>query len=785
VAAGRPAAGPRKGKRSAQRGEAERSEGGAGPSQRRAPQVFAGLRVLDCTQGLAGPLAGMHFADFGADVLKIEGPGGDRSVDRPAYHAFNRNKRRVVLDLASPEGARELRELVRDADVVLLDASADELAAHALDAACLCPEHPRLIHVWMPPYGDGDGAREAGLPPSELLLSGLTGTAFSQFSWEDVPVHLVTPQLAYAQGLLGAVVTAAALFERLRSGLGQAVVATGYDALAITRGGTAAVVGELERRPARGALGNTPAYRLYRCGDGEWLFLGTLLLPHFRLAIDALGVRDLLALPGVEGRVEVLRTPALASTVRERIAACFAAQPRAHWLERLAAAGVPCGPVGSRAEWFASEQVRAVGMRVELEARDGMRVALPGVSVELSESPGRVVALLEDAGSGGWRAAPAPDVRPSTHAASEAPLAGVRVLELGQIIAGPFAACLLAGLGADVIKIEPPAGDGFRAFGRAFVGYNQGKRSLVLDLREPRDRAVLDALIARSDVVCENYRLGVAERLGIDPARLARINPRIVSASITGYGTRGPLASDPGFDPLLQARSGLMREQGGDDAPVFHQIPINDVASAAGIAFGVIAALIRREQSGRGQRVETSLAAQSVLTQSDEMTEYDGRPPAVRGCRDCPGVRALERFYRCEDGWIALDASEPRHVESLARALGLGVLDVRTALAARRDGALAQALAERFAAGKRDAWVVELAASAVPVAPVRTFQELLAEPALLRDDFFVTWEHPQFGAIQNLRRIAHFSRTPCEHARRAPLLGEHDAEILRSLTASA
>src|SRR5262245_32866134 len=354
-------------------------------------EIFSGLRVLDCTRGLAGPLASMQLADFGADVLKVEVQGGESLRERPAHRAFNRNKRGVALALASSE----LRELVRDADVVLLDARAAELEACGMDAVRLCAAHPRLIHLWLPPYDVG--GPESELPPSEILLSGLTGTAFSQFSWEDVPVHLVTPQLGYAQGLLGAVVIAAALFERLRSGRGQAIVASGYDALAITRGGTAAAVGELERRLSRGSLGNTPSYRLYRCSDGEWFFLGTLLLPHFALAVDALGLRDLLELPDIEGRVERLRSAALAPVVRERLTALFASAPRAHWLERLVAAGVPCGPVGARAEWFASEPVRAAGMRVELEAPDGSALAIPGVSLRLSETPGEVRSALAPA----------------------------------------------------------------------------------------------------------------------------------------------------------------------------------------------------------------------------------------------------------------------------------------------------------------------------------------------------------------------------------------------------
>jgi crotonobetainyl-CoA:carnitine CoA-transferase CaiB-like acyl-CoA transferase len=777
--------------------------------------AFRHVRILDLSSGIAGPLASMLLADFGADVIKIEGPSGDPLAAAPAaYQALSRNKRRLTLDLATRAGRARAFELCATADVVLADHAPGALEALGLDAERALAREPRLIHAWMPPY-DPD-PRYADLPASELLLAGLSGTALSQFSWEDVPVHLVTPQLAYAHGLLGAVGIAAALYERSASGLGQTLVVSGLDAVALTRAGAAGEPGARERRVPRGARGSNPSYRLYRCGDGQWLFLGTLLLHHYRTALDVLGLEGLLALPGVDGELARLRVAPAIREVHARTEARFAEHPRARWVARLHAAGVPCAPADGRATWFASEVIRDLEMRVDLRGEDGAHYAAPGVPVRLSETPGTVRHALESLGAEAawhgepWRTRPRRSAVTGASRGSDAhgpggPLAGVRVLDLGAIIAAPLAAALLGSLGAEVVKVEPLGGEGFRASGRAFIGYNQGKRGIALDLATETGRRLLYDLVKRSDVVCDNYRAGVLERLRIDYASLCAIHPGIVQASITGYGSRGVRAAQPGFDPLLQAESGLMQMQGGADEPVFHQIPINDVASAAVAAFGIVAALCERRVTGRGQRVETSLASQSVLTQLGEMACRDGAPPEVpSGARDCPGLRALERFYACRDGWLAIDVRSPAHVHALLDVLGparegpareddgapsalraFTQLAPEVALRAPRDGELAAALCAAFAGRACAETVAALRRAGVPAAPVYAFLELLAEPGHVRADYFRQYTHPVFGDVLGMRRYMAFGRTPSEVMGRAPLLGEHAAELLAALGVDA
>lgn len=752
--------------------------------------AFAGLRVIDFTQGIAGPMATMFLADFGAEVVKVEPPEGDRAREHPGYWCWNRNKLRVCLDLSSYEGRRSARHLIASADVCVFDALPGELERLGLDAATVTADHPGLLHVWLPPYAAR--GRWSLLPPEEQLLAAVSGACSFQFSWDDVPVELVTPQLAYAQAALGACAIAAGLVERQRSGLGQAVIVGGLHAFAVVESGGALRAGEVLRMRSPGARGALPNYRLYRCADGAWLFLGTLMPHHFWKALEVLDLFDVMAIEGVDGEFANLMRPEVREAVIARFDARFAERPREEWLRLLEEAGVPRAPVWPRERWFAHPQVAAIGMRVELRHPELGTIAMPGVPVRLSDTPGAVRTLIAEANVDELlreRPPRPPERREVPPVRPGGPLAGVRVLDLGMVIAGTFIGTILANFGADVVKVEPPDGDPFRQYGLGFAGYNQGKRSVVLDLKDPEGRALFHRLVEGADVVLDNYRLGVLERLEIDYAKLSRRNPRLVQASVTGYGSVGPMAHLPGFDPLLQAQSGLMAAQGGDDEPVFHQIPVNDTATSLVAAFGILAALYARERTGRGQRVETSLAAQSVLFQSGELTWYEGRPAPAKGGRDFPGVRALDRLYRCRDGWLAVVCRREEQFHQLCLALGhpewVGRFLARQALMEPPDGPLAMLLAEAFAERERDEVVERLIARGVPCAPALRIEEVFTSPWHRENGLFWECDHPQFGRLTLVRSFAEWSRTPAGFARRPPLLGEHTEEVLAELAAGA
>lgn len=196
--------------------------------------AYAGIRVVDFSQGMAGPMAAMLLGDFGAEVIQVEPPGGGRLKDHPGYQAWNRNKQVLTLDLETPGGLAQARDLIARADVAVFDDAPGRLEAVGLDGASLTAAHPHLVHAWMPPYGTT--GFWSSLPPHHSLLSALTGMAFRQGAYGDTPIHLVLPLAWYGQGVTGAGAIGAALFERTRSGQGQAVTVSGLHGMSEVTG---------------------------------------------------------------------------------------------------------------------------------------------------------------------------------------------------------------------------------------------------------------------------------------------------------------------------------------------------------------------------------------------------------------------------------------------------------------------------------------------------------------------------------------------------------------------
>ncbi len=749
--------------------------------------VYDDVRVLDFTQGIAGPMACGLLAQHGAEIIKIEPPTGDRMDWHPGYVAWNCNKDRLVLDLASPDGLAKARRLIATADVVVFDAAPSELEILGLDAATLTVANPRLIHTWMPMYGTEGEWRD--LPPEDLLLSAVSSASFGQSSWEDVPVHLVTPQVSYGHAIAAAGAIGAAIFERRRSGLGQALLCSGVHGVAAVRSGGAIRAGNLMRMGAgRGSRGGSPNYRLYQCGDGEWLFLGTLTLPFFLRGLESLELFEILAWEGVDGDIANLQRPPFNERAIEALDARFLEKPRGEWLAILHANGVPAGPVGEREAWFAGEQVAANEMRVELEDPTLGHVSVPGVSSKLSVMPGSIARTMQDTTIEEALSRRVPTMAPSAEPGDppiHGPLTGIRVLDMGAVIAGPFGPTVLANYGADVIKVEPPEGDSLRTAALGFAGWNRGKRGVIVDLKTASGLESFYALIRTTDVVVDNFRRGVTTRLKIDYEHLRAINPRIITCSVMGYGPTGPLAPDPGFDPILQARSGMMAAQGGDDEPVFHTIPVNDGASGLMSAFTVIAALNARERTGVGQHVWTSLANQSVVCQSGELTLYEGRPKLPRGGRDCPGERALHGMYECADGWLAIAAKSENVASAVLSVLGVGGRYTGSeALNAPRAGEIADAVAARFLTMTTARAVADFARHGLPLAPAIRTDATPDDPWLNANNFWEDYDLPGTGPVSGVRGYADFSRTPGGFRYPAPPLGAHTAEVLGSLTSA-
>jgi crotonobetainyl-CoA:carnitine CoA-transferase CaiB-like acyl-CoA transferase len=736
--------------------------------------AFAGLRVLDFSGHYAAAMAAMHLADFGAEVIKIDPTDEERGRTEPGYLAWNRNKTRLALDLRKPEDLAAAKSLIAEADVAIFDQPPGALAPLGLDGETLTRAHPRLVHAWAPPYGET--GRWSGLPASHTLLSAITSIASRQPSYAGSPVHLVSPQAFYAQANVLAGAIGAALYERGQSGLGQTVMVSGLHGASECVTGTA-IAGAPTPAIWGSPRGGAPSYRLYQCADGEFFFLGTLFVNFYMRALDATGVLgEVLAHPEFNGDLDAALVLPGARITASLMEAKFLTKPREEWLEILRAADVPCGPVKTREAWFNGETVAANRMRVALEHPELGLVTMPGVSLKFSGTPAVDPRLCKTVS---LDQLPARSVAPDggKGARPTMPLDGIKVLDLGNVIAAPFAATLLASYGADVIKVEGRDGDPFRN-PPTFLSYNRGKRGLALDMKHEDAVRVFLEMVAKADVVLDNFRYGVRERLGITYEQLRRVNPRIISLSVTGYGEDVARQNLPAFDPLLQAESGQQQAQGGyDNEPVMHQIPINDITTAALSAFAIVAALYARERTGEGQEITTSLAATSVMAQIGQMVTYPGGPGPAMGERDCIGASALERFYECEDGWIAIACTTKASYAGLRQALGLAPGDAEAALKEPPEGPLAATLAAAFKPLAREDALTRLEAAGAPAVPAITAPETYTDAFLQENGVQETYPHAR-GMVTGAPGYAVFGRTKTAFRHPAPLLAEHSTHVL-------
>jgi crotonobetainyl-CoA:carnitine CoA-transferase CaiB-like acyl-CoA transferase len=732
--------------------------------------ALEGVRVVDLSTGIAGPMAAMLLADFGADVVKVEPPAGDPARALPGFAVWNRNKRGVIVDQSQPNQRKRLADFVAGADVCIISQPRNALAGSPLDPSVLSQTYPGLVVLHAPPYTLAD-TPWAGGEESHPLLGALSGSACRQTSFDGGPIDLVYPIPLYVQAIWAAASTVAALIERQRSGFGQVVGVSGIHGVMVSCCGQYNLVPTQQPIPTDvGPGGRNPCYSTYQGQDGRWLFIAALT-PKFQVnAFGVLGVGDIHADPRIGGVPARMALPENRGWVRKLLADAFRTRPRDEWLERLEIGDCPAGPLGERDVWLDHPQVLANGLRVELDDPDRGPVVMPGLPLVLTRTPGSIRTPApsrgqHDAETRPWPPRAMPSDQPPT--SGRGPLAGFRILDLGTILAGPYAGLLLAELGADVVKVEPPSGDAFREPG--FV-YNRGQRGLAIDLSSAAARQAFYALVRCADAVVDNSRLGVRERLKIDYATLAEINPGIVTMSVTGFGEHGPFATKPGFDPVLQAMSGMMTAQGGESEPVLFTIPVNDIAAATVSVLGVCLGLFHRLTAGAGQRVWTSLAGCASIMQSGEVVRFAGRPPAIHGGRDFGGPSALDRFYQVADGWLRLQAPD---TDSL-RAAGFLAGEVRP----ESDAELSRMLAHVFATQSLAEVLPRLCAAGVPAAPAQAPAQLATDPAIHELQIFGT-HHLQDGTpyLAPLR-FARFSRTEGQSLFEAPGLGEHSREVL-------
>ena len=378
------------------------------------------------------------------------------------------------------------------------------------------------------------------------------------------------------------------------------------------------------------------------------------------------------------------------------------------------------------------------------------------------------------------------------------PLDGVRVIDLTQVMGGPFCTMQLGDLGADVIKVEPPAGDLSRSLGGAqlempgddnapFFALNRNKRSIVLDLTTETDRSVFMALVRTADVLVESFRPGVTKRLGVDYDTVAAVNPGLIYASISGFGQTGPYADRPGFDLIAQGMSGIMSitgEPGGP--PAKSGTSIADINAGILAALGIVSALVARQASGRGQMVETSLMEAAIQQTYWQAAIFFATGKNSEPTGSAHILTAPYQAFPTRDGWINIGGANQSNWERIVKVIGRPELADDARFRTNNDrmknlAALTPLIAERLKSRTSADWIGEFEAAGVPVGPVNKIGDMLADPQVAARDMVVEVDHPRAGRVKALGHPIKFSGTPGEQRRPAPLLGEHTREVLAEI----
>ncbi|MHA7852551.1 CaiB/BaiF CoA transferase family protein [Roseovarius sp.] len=380
-----------------------------------------------------------------------------------------------------------------------------------------------------------------------------------------------------------------------------------------------------------------------------------------------------------------------------------------------------------------------------------------------------------------------------TKGSENGPLAGMKVVELAHIMAGPVCGLMLADMGADVIKVEKPDGDDSRRFvppaingeSAAYMMMNRNKRGIALNLKEPEAVTALRRLLEEADVVIENYRMGTMERLGLGYEELRALNPRLIYCEISGFGRTGPYAQRGGFDLIAQGMSGLMSitGEGPGRPPVKPGAPISDITAGIIAAMGVSAAYARMLQTGQGQKVDTSLF-EAAITQTywqSAIAFATGVAPGPLG--SAHPLNAPYQSFRTADGWINVGAANQRNWLRFLEVIGAPELGEDPRFANNHDrmqhlAELEGILNEKLATQTTATWLDRMEQAGLPAGPVLDILEMQADPQALARDMIVELDHPSAGLVKTLGHPVKFSETPASIRSAAPVLGQHSREVL-------
>ena len=651
-----------------------------------------GLRVVDCTEGSAGIRASWIFADYGADVIAVEPPGGSahRQCAGVEYSVFMRGKRSIALDRRSGAARGALLRLLETADVLLDDDGPDSFLGSELSTEEVQERFPGLVRCSFTAFGPG--AELGRLPAYEPLIHAAAGTNYEQIGHRDGPIFESVAFASLGAAYLGVIGTLASLYRRALDGCGRRVETSLFDGAYAYLGPYYAT--QWEAQPAHPRADSeldfhspTPTgTRLvcgsYQCADGEWIGVHTGAVGAFGRLMKLVGLAD--RVPPSETGLDmgIALTPE-EKRVMDELYGIFSSEPRDVWVQRLLDADI-CGiPVLRPDQIFDAPQVRHNRMTVHVEdpIMGTLEQVAPAIDFSvtscsagactprLGEHTAAVLADLQDHGSS-WSGervflgnnAPISD---------SAPLSGLKVVDLGAFFAGPYSSRLLADLGADVVKLEPVRGDPLRGT-LMFRVAQTGKRSLAVDLRDEDARSAAYSLIRQADIVCHNMRPGAAGRLGVEYEQLQAINPTVIYGHAVGWGVDGPNTAWQSFEPMMSGYVGVEFEVAGRFNPPLYPAGNADPGNGLVGAMAMLMALLHRQRSGAGQHFVNAQLNATMMHLAHIVRDVHGN--VIGAGRLDPmqfGTGPLERIYMTADGWVCVAVRTADEYAGLVQALGV------------------------------------------------------------------------------------------------------------------
>jgi crotonobetainyl-CoA:carnitine CoA-transferase CaiB-like acyl-CoA transferase len=790
--------------------------------------VLAGVRVIDLSWGIAGPMAAMLMGDHGADVIKVEKPDGDPFRGMLGYKVWQRNKRSVVLDLQSEAGREDLHALLATADVVIESFAPGTLEKLGIGCEALLARYPRLIAVSITAYGRDTA--HAGRPGYDALVAARVGLQWEQRGWPEGAInHMLGrpdpfPDLEipydWVQGparegplfsashwpslgafFLASTGVSAALLARETTGRGQWVETSLMQG---AMAGASGVWQRMENPDAEGfdtwILGSKSPKGHFECSDGRWVHNW---VPNPRFIMQASEGATLNATPDLTvqndpdrfgiGPEELLVMAHYQPILAERMAR-FACD---EWVDAAAVAEVTMQEARPVEAALNDPAMLADGCVIELDDPELGAIRQVGQTYSLSACadaearPAPCVGAHTEEVLAEARAASPPAAKAAA-AGRAAPLAGVRVLDLGLAIAGPFGTQQLADLGADVIKVNA-LWDTY--WHRTHIAYmaNRGKRSIALNLKQPDAKKILLDLVKTADVVQHNMRYDAAERLGVDYESLKKIKPDLIYCHTRGH-ERGAREGLPGNDQTGACLAGVQHEDGGmarGGKPMWSFTSFGDTGNGYLSAVGILQALYHRQRTGEGQYVDTAIVNACLLNTSGVIAKADGEAferPRLDATQT--GFHAGCRLYETQSGWLCIVAASEAHWDALLVALDLSELAVTYPDAAARaagDEAIAAAIGARLKAESAPHWLQKLDAAGVPaeISDPEFSRHVFDDPILKERQWVASYHHPVVGKLEQMGLLYSLSDTPGVIQSPPLMVGDRTEDILRDIGYSA